>query len=145
MMEKRKKMRLELRETTSMVRLIAALFIAVGVSMAVCSALIIWGGASPLEGWMLMIKGALGTRFAVSETLTRATPLIFTGLAAAVAFRAKLWNIGGEGQFYIGACMAILLGTRGTALPSFVMIPYLFAGGALAGGIFLLLPTWNRR
>jgi ABC-type uncharacterized transport system permease subunit len=141
MMEKREEMRLELRENTSMVRLVAALFIAVGVSMAVCSVLIIWGGASPMEGWMLMIKGALGTRFAVSETLTRATPLIFTGLAAAVAFRAKLWNIGGEGQFYIGACMAILLGTRGEALPSFIMIPYLFAAGALAGGLFLLVPA----
>jgi len=99
------------------------------------------GGASPIDGWMLMIKGALGSKFVVSETLTRATPLIFTGLAAAVAFRAKLWNIGAEGQFYIGACVAVLLGTRGEMLSLFIMIPYLFAAGALAGGLFLLVPT----
>jgi len=136
-----KKMRLELRENTSIPRLTAALFIAVGAAMAVCSVLIIWAGASPIEGWRLMIKGALGSKFALSETLTRATPLIFTGLAAAVAFRAKLWNIGGEGQFYIGACVAILLGTRGANLPPLVMIPYLFGAGAAAGGLFLLVPT----
>ncbi|MBU0973051.1 MAG: ABC transporter permease [Proteobacteria bacterium] len=134
-------MRLELRENTSIPRLTAALFIAVGAAMAVCSVLIIWAGASPIEGWRLMIKGALGSKFALSETLTRATPLIFTGLAAAVAFRAKLWNIGGEGQFYIGACVAILLGTRGANLPPLVMIPYLFGAGAAAGGLFLLVPT----
>lgn len=141
MMEK-KKMRLEVREHISIIRLTAALLIAVGVSMAICSVLILWGGASPMEGWRLMIKGALGSRFALSETLTRATPLIFTGLAAAVAFRAKLWNIGAEGQFYIGACTAILLGTSGVALPAYVMIPYLFGAGALAGGLFLLVPTF---
>ncbi|MBA3009604.1 MAG: ABC transporter permease [Proteobacteria bacterium] len=134
-------MRLELRENTSIPRLTAAILIAVGVAMAVCSVLIIWAGASPIEGWHLMIKGALGSRFALSETLTRATPLIFTGLAAAVAFRAKLWNIGGEGQFYIGACVAVLLGTRGANLSPLVMIPYLFAAGAIAGGLFLLVPT----
>ena len=137
-----KKMRLEVRESISIVRLISALLMALGVSMAICSVLILWGGASPMEGWRLMIKGALGSRFALSETLTRATPLIFTGLAAAVAFRAKLWNIGAEGQFYIGACVAVLLGTRGSALPAYVMIPYLFGAGALAGGLFLLVPTF---
>ncbi|MCG8564939.1 MAG: ABC transporter permease, partial [Desulfobacterales bacterium] len=98
--------------------------------------------ASPLDGWGLMVKGALGSAFALSETLTRATPLIFTGLAAAVAFRAKLWNIGGEGQFYIGACVAVLLGRGADALPPALLIPWLFVAGALAGGIFLLLPTF---
>lgn len=133
-------MRIEIRETQSITRLIFSLILAVGTAMAVCSLLILWAGASPVQGWMLMLKGGLGSKFAISETLTRATPLIFTGLAAAVAFRAKLWNIGGEGQFYIGACMAVLLGTEGS-LPSWAMIPYLFAAGALAGGFFLLVPT----
>ena len=73
------------------------------------------GGASPLSVFALVIKGAAGSQFAFLETLTRATPLIFTGLAAAVAFRAKLWNIGGEAQLYIGAVMAIVLGTGAAA------------------------------
>ena len=50
--------------------------------------------------------------FALTETLTRATPLIFTGLAVAVAFRARLWNIGAEGQLYAGALAAVAVGIR---------------------------------
>src|SRR5690606_35172999 len=60
-------------------------------------------GRSPLEAYGLIVQGAFGSMFAFSETLNRATPLILTGLAAAVAFRARLWNIGAEGQLYIGA------------------------------------------
>ena len=61
-------------------------------------------GAHSLGGWrpcpkayVLLLKGAFGSAFALNETLTRSIPLIFTGLAAAVAFRAKFYNIGGEG------------------------------------------------
>ena len=133
--------RLEPREDRSVFRMVLALVGAVLTAMAVCSLLILWGGASPLEGWALMLRGSLGSAFALSETLTRATPLIFTGLAAATAFRAKLWNIGGEGQFYIGACVAILLGRGAESIPPVLLIPWLFLAGALAGGLFLLLPT----
>ena len=68
-------------------------------------------GANPLDAFGLMVKGAFGSVFAIAETLTRATPLIFTGLAAAIAFRAKLWNIGAEGQLYAGALAAVLVGS----------------------------------
>jgi ABC-type uncharacterized transport system permease subunit len=134
-------MRLEAREESTlflkaMVPVGAAL-----IALLCCSILILWAGASPVEAVFLLIKGSVGSKFALSETLTRATPLIFTGLAAAVAFRAKLWNIGAEGQFYAGACMATWLGTGIIDLPSWLMIPFLFGAGALAGGMFLLGPT----
>ena len=58
-------------------------------------------GAPLVRAFGLMAEGAAGSLFAFTETLTRATPLIFTGLAAAVAFRAKLYNIGAEGQLYV--------------------------------------------
>ena len=57
-----------------------------------------------------MFDGGFGSRFAWSETLTRATPLMLTGLSAAVAFRARLWNIGAEGQLYAGALAAVAVG-----------------------------------
>jgi simple sugar transport system permease protein len=134
-------MRLEARENVSLTMKALAPLMAVGAAMLVCSALLQWADASPIDGWALMLKGALGSRFAVTETLTRATPLIFTGLAAAVAFRAKLWNIGGEGQLYIGAVVATWLGTGPFAMPPYLMIPYLFLAGAIGGGLLLLLPT----
>jgi len=134
-------MRLEPRENTTL--LIKAMVpISAGIiSLLCCSALIIWAGASPLAACSLMIKGSLGSRFAISETLTRAIPLVFCGLAAAVAFRAKLWNIGAEGQLYAGACIATWLGTGMIDLPAWLMVPFLFAAGALAGGLLLLGPT----
>ena len=64
-----------------------------------------------------LVIGAFGSRLAITETLIRTTPLILTGLAAAVAFRARLWNIGAEGQFYAGALAAAALGSESLHLP----------------------------
>jgi simple sugar transport system permease protein len=82
-----------------------------------------------LPCFALVFKGAAGSQFALLETLTRSTPLIFTGLAAAVAFRAKLWNIGGEGQLYIGAILTVVLGTGLLRLPAPLLMPILLAAG----------------
>ena len=80
-------------------------------------------GASPFSVFSLVVKGAAGSQFALLETLTRATPLIFTGLAVAVAFRAKLWNIGAEAQLYIGAVVTVVLGTGASAAAAPLLIP----------------------
>lgn len=134
-------MRLEPRERSS-IALKALVPLSAGViALACCSVLILWAGASPAEAFLLLVKGAVGSKFALSETLTRTIPLIFTGLAAAVAFRAKLWNIGAEGQLYMGACVATWLGTGMITLPPWLMIPFLFVTGALAGGLLLLGPA----
>src|SRR3546814_7155808 len=90
---------------------------------------------------LALLRGAFGSVFAVTETLTRAAPLIFTGLAAAVAFRAKLWNIGAEGQLYAGPLAATWIGTGMVTLPPLLMVPLLFLDGALAGGLLLLVPA----
>ena len=89
---------------------------AVSVAAAVAALLLAaipmaFAGLSVFEAYGLMVKGAFGSVFAFTEMLTRATPLILTGLAAAVAFRAKLWNIGAEGQLYAGALAAVAVGT----------------------------------
>ena len=86
-------------------------------------------------------KGAAGSQFALLETLTRATPLIFTGLAVAVAFRAKLWNIGAEAQLYIGGVVTVVLGTGALPLPSFLLIPIIMVAAMAAGALLLLGPA----
>ena len=132
-------MRLEPRQSSPLWMVASAPVMAVLAALAICSILIVWAGQNPLNAYALLFKGALGSRFAITETLTRATPMILTGLAAAVAFRAKLWNIGGEGQFYAGALMATWLGTGAINLPPVLMVPFLLLAGALAGGLLLLL------
>jgi len=99
-------------------------------------------GAEVGRAFGLMLSGVFGSVFAFTEMLTRATPLILTGLAAAVAFRARLWNIGAEGQLYLGALAAVAVGAGAIEAPPAVMIPLVLAAGALAGAAGLMLPAW---
>ena len=134
-------MRTEPREDAPLWLLVVAPLAAVAAALLLCAGLILWAGESVPEAYGLLLKGAFGSRFALTETLARATPLILTGLAAAVAFRARFWNIGGEGQFYCGALAATWLGAGMIVLPPLLMIPLLFLAGALAGGLALRLPV----
>ncbi len=134
-------MRLEPRQSTPLWMALSAPLMAVVAALIVCAGLVLWAGEPVFHAYGLLFKGAAGSRFALTETLTRATPMILTGLAAAIAFRAKLWNIGGEGQFYVGALTATWLGSGMVTLPIWLMIPFLLVTGALAGGLLLLIPA----
>ena len=134
-------MRFELRERTPLALGILVPAGAFALSFVICAAAIAWSGVSPLNAYWYIFVGALGSKFAITETLTRTTPLIFTGLAAAVAFRAKLWNIGAEGQLYVGAVTTIALGSGLLDLPGFVLIPVLIICGVIAGALLFLGPA----
>lgn len=134
-------MRLEAKPRPSMAMLVLYPVSAVGVTLIVTSLLVLAAGASPLPVFVLVAKGAAGSQFALLETLTRATPLIFTGLAVAVAFRAKLWNIGAEAQLYIGGVVTVVLGTGALPLPATLLIPIIMVAVMIAGGLMLLGPA----
>jgi general nucleoside transport system permease protein len=134
-------MRLEPLSDVSLLRLIGLPALAVAVTLVVTAMLVMIAGAPPLAVFGQVIKGAVGSQFALLETLTRATPLIFTGLAIAVAFRARLWNIGAEAQLYMGAVATVLLGTGALPLPAPVLIPILMAAAMLSGALLLLGPA----
>ncbi|MCF3643051.1 ABC transporter permease [Rhizobium sp. TRM95111] len=138
-------MRFERREHRPLWLVVLSPLIAIVAALALAGILIALAGAPVFEAYGRILTGAFGTRLAATETLTRATPLILTGLAAAIAFRARLWNIGAEGQFYLGAIAVAALGSGAlSGLPAPALIPLLFAGGAVAGMLFLLLPLWLR-
>jgi simple sugar transport system permease protein len=138
-------MHIERRAQVSRGWQLAAPLLAVAFTLAVSSVLVAWAGAPVGQAYALLLEGGFGTRFAWSETLTRATPLIFTGLAAAVAFRARLFNIGAEGQLYAGALAAVavggLHGGDGLALSAWLLLPLMMAAAALAGALLLLGPA----
>lgn len=98
-------------------------------------------GGNPFAVFGEIVKGAVGSKLALLETLNRATPLIFTGLAVSVAFRAKLWNIGAEAQLYAGAVITVVLGTGALAWPSAVLLPTIGLAAVLAGAFVLLIPA----
>jgi general nucleoside transport system permease protein len=138
-------MRLEARTSLSRSALVAAPFAAIAFTLVVTMLLVALAGAPIGETYALMFSGAFGSQFAWSETLTRATPLMLTGLAAAVAFRARLWNIGAEGQLYAGALAAVAVGGLhgGTGLdwPAPLLFAAMLAAAIAAGAVLLLVPT----
>lgn len=110
--------------------------------MLLLGSLLIMSARAPVwASWLALLKGAFGSRLAISEVLTRSTPLILTGLACAVAFRARLWNIGAEGQFYAGALTVAALGAGMLHLPAWLLVPVLLGAGSLGGGLYLLGPA----
>jgi general nucleoside transport system permease protein len=121
-------------------RAIAAIGAAVAALILVAVPLVL-AGANPVDAFGLMLKGAFGAPFAIGETLTRATPMIFTGLAAAIAFRAKLWNIGAEGQLFAGALGAVLVGSTLLNLPWPIALPAVLVAGFVAGAVLMLIPA----
>jgi simple sugar transport system permease protein len=138
-------MRFERREQRPLALVLSTPLIAIAAAMAIAGVLIAIAGAPVLEAYWLILKGAYGSRLSATETLTRAAPLILTGLAAAVAFRARLWNIGGEGQLYLGAIAVAWMSSHvlGDLHPA-IQIPLLLVFGAIAGMILLLAPLWLR-
>lgn len=135
-------MRFERRESTSLTLSVLAPLGAIAAALIAAGVLIAVAGANVIEAYGLILKGAFGSRLGITETLTRATPLILTGLAAAVAFRARLWNIGGEGQLYLGALAVPAFGlVPGLAdAPAPIAILACLVVGALAGAVLLLVP-----
>ena len=97
-----------------------------------------FGWSKPISVILSINDWSFWVKKCFSGTLARATPIILTGLAASIAFRAKFWNIGAEGQLYFGALATTMFGTGLIILPSILMIPFLFLMGALAGGLLLL-------
>lgn len=138
-------MRFERREHRPLYLLIVTPVIAVIAALALAGILISIAGAPVLDAYWRILTGAFGSRLSATETLTRATPLMLTGLAAAVAFRARLWNIGAEGQFYLGAIAVAAASAKLFGdLPAPILIPLLLLVGAIAGMVLILIPLWLR-
>ena len=138
-------MRLEKRNHRSAWAIALAPLGAVVFTLAVTSLLVVWAGAPVGRTYSLLLQGGFGSVFALSETLTRAIPLMLTGLAAAVAFRARLFNIGAEGQLYLGAVAAVavggLHGGTGLDVPPALLFVVMVLAAALAGALLLLGPA----
>jgi len=108
------------------------------------SGLIIFAiGENPVEAVGILLNGAFGYDEGVGYTLYYTTNFIFTGLAVAIAFHARLFNIGGEGQAYIGGLgvgLAFLLLDQ--YLPAILLIPIGIIAAGLFGALWALIPAW---
>jgi simple sugar transport system permease protein len=134
------RLRLEQRERTSPWLNLALPLAAIMATLILCGGLIVLAGANVFEAYGVLFASALDSKFNIVETVVKAAPLVLTGLAVAVAFRAKFWNIGAEGQFLIGAMAAVFVGTQ-EWLPGWTLVPMMIVAGALAGGAWAVMPA----
>ena len=96
-------------------------------------------GVNPVAAYGAMFVDTLATPFGITEVVLRAVPLVLTGLAVYLPLRAGLWNIGAEGQLYLGAIVGTWVGLN-VAGPAFVVVPLVLLGAAVAGGVWGLVP-----
>lgn len=126
-----------LRAATALLRPVLTVITA----LVIGSLLVLPTGVSPLEAYRELLRGSLGSATAVLGTLMRATPLLFTGLSACIALKAGVFNIGLEGQLYLGAMAAGLVPLYLSGLPGWALIPLSFLAAGLAAVLWSLIPV----
>ena len=109
------------------------------ISLVLAGIIIAAAGYSPVEAYSAMLGGAFGSTYNLAQTAGTAIPLIFAGLAMAVASRAGIFNIGIEGQILAGALPAALAGAYIRGLPAVLHIPVCILAAAIFGGIWAML------
>ncbi|MBF0572855.1 MAG: ABC transporter permease [Desulfamplus sp.] len=124
-----------LRSLMTNISSLLASLLAIGIVFFLC-------GVNPLYAIAKIFTGSFGSMYGFQETITKAIPLILIGGGLALAFRAKFWNIGAEGQLLMGALMGTWVGlTWGSSLPSSILIPLMFAAGFIGGAFLGLIPA----
>jgi ABC-type uncharacterized transport system permease subunit len=113
--------------------------IAFFVALAIGALILIAAHFNPLLAYQAMYQGAFTDFRSFTEVLLEATPLICIGSGLAVAFRCGIWNIGGEGQFYVGAVTGTAIGIYLMFLPGWILLPLVLIGGVIGGALWAML------
>ena len=113
---------------------------AVLLAFVVGAAMLLALGANPLTAYLALLDGAFGSVNALAETTVKAIPLLLVGIGITISFRAKVINIGGEGQIVVGALAATAVALTWPNLPPIIMIPLTLLTGFVAGGLYGALP-----
>jgi simple sugar transport system permease protein len=117
------------------------------VALLISAVILAVVGADPVRVYLHIVGSSLGSPGAISDTLVKATPLILTGLACALAFRMRLWNIGAEGQLLLGAWAAgavVLAPLLPAGTPAVVVLPVMLVAGFIGGALWGLIPGFLR-
>lgn len=114
--------------------------IAIVLSFIIGTFFILWTGNNPLVAYGALFGGSLGDIPKIGQTLLKTTPLIFTGLSVAFAFRTGLFNIGAEGQYVMGALFSVIAAYVFRGMPGFLLVPAILISGAIGGAIWAFIP-----
>ncbi|MEN6636246.1 MAG: ABC transporter permease [Clostridiaceae bacterium] len=112
------------------------------ITLAISTGLILACGANPFEAAALFFRGIFGSFSSFAEIFVKACPLILTSLGCAIAFRTGFFNIGAEGQFYVGAMATTIVALYLPGVPGFIRIALALVAGFLCGGLWALLAAF---
>jgi ABC-type uncharacterized transport system permease subunit len=113
--------------------------LAIFTALLVASGVILLAGSNPIQAYLALLAGAFGDIDSLSVTIIKSTPLLITGLGVAVAFRGGLFNIGVEGQLFVGSITAVIVGTAFHA-PVYIHLPLTLLVSAFAGALWAAIP-----
>ncbi|MEA5574843.1 ABC transporter permease [Anabaena sp. UHCC 0451] len=116
--------------------------IAITLALLVGAGLILLAGANPIIAYTALFQESLTTYFGFGNTLTKMTPLLFTSLGVLVALKGGQFNIGGEGQIYLGALGSSLIGLYIQGIPAFIHIPLALFAGFIFGAVWGWFPGY---
>lgn len=118
--------------------------IAIGGALILGALILLSTGLNPIDCYVRMFQAAFTMPGALSATLLSATPILLTGLTAALSFRMRAWNIGGDGQLMIGAVFAAAAGFALGEFGLIVSLPSMAIAGALGGALWVAIPAYFR-
>jgi simple sugar transport system permease protein len=140
-----RRVRIERRERVHPLLLLVVPVVSVLAALLFAAVLLVLTGFDPLRVYGAMLRASFTTWFGITDSVASATPLILTGLAAAVAFRFRLYNIGAEGQLYLGAVVASGVALAvGDVLPGPLAVTVVVVAGALGGMAWMAVPALAR-
>jgi ABC-type uncharacterized transport system permease subunit len=113
--------------------------LAIFTALIVASGVILLAGSNPIQAYLALLAGAFGGIDSLTVTIIKTTPLLITGLGVAVAFRGGLFNIGVEGQLFIGSITAVIVGTA-FHTPAYIHLPLTLLVSAFAGALWAAIP-----
>jgi len=116
--------------------------LSLAAALVAISVLFLIVGVNPIFAISEIFSGSFGSFYGIKETITKAIPLILIGTGLTLAFRAKFWNIGAEGQLLMGAIFATWTGlTFGESLPPYIIVPMIFIAGFIGGALWGIIPA----
>ena len=122
-------------------RYLISLAVSVLLALLVGAVIMLITGHDPLEGYGALLAGAFGDERAIGNTLYKSAQLCITGLATAVASASGIFNVGGEGQMYLGALASAWLGALLKGWSPWIAVPACFLIAILAGAAYAWIPA----
>ena len=132
--------KIEKRQNVGIVNDILSIVVALISSTIIASGIVVYAGSDIQTVLQAIFRGSFGSFSAIIDTLIQSTPIIFTGLATVIAFRAKVWNIGQEGQLYAGAMAATFVVLTFPEMPAIIYVPVLLVVSTIGGALWASIP-----